>query len=166
MTHDGPLGLGDRFIKQGYQPSSVAENVGFFNPSPSRLRYLDEFPEHRANILDPTYVHFGSASAQGSNGMYFWTQLFARPMDMNMDPCDFNAAAAAARLTPPVSWIQSKWYLWTRSRWSSWSNVGPYGNCVSVDNGMGGKTLLSYELSLPCCWRSKSRSKRQSILRS
>ena len=143
MTHDGPLGLGDRFIKQGYQPSSVAENVGFTS-TPFTQVVFDIWmssPEHRANILDPTYVHFGSASAQGSNGMYFWTQLFARPMDMNMEPCDFNAAAAAARLTPGQPGFNPNGIYGPGPVGPGGPNVGPYGNCVSVDNGMGGKTL-------------------------
>ena len=141
MTHDGPLGLGDRFIKQGYQPSSVAENVGFTS-TPFTQVVFDIWmssPEHRSNILDPTYVHFGSANAQGSNGMYFWTQLFAKPMDMNLESCDFTAATAAARLTPGQPGFNPNGIYGPGP--AGPSGLGPNGNCVSVDNGIGGKTL-------------------------
>ena len=102
MTHDGPISLGDRFVQQGYQPSAVAENVGFTS-TPFIKVVFDIWmssSEHRANILDPNYVHFGAASSVGSNNMYFWTQLFAKPMDLILEPCDFSAAANAARITP------------------------------------------------------------------
>ena len=98
-------------------------------------------PEHRSNILDPTYVHFGSASAQGSNGMYFWTQLFARPMDMNIETCDFNAAAAAARLTPGQPGFDPNGIYGPGPVGAGGVAGSPNGNCISVDNGMGGKTL-------------------------
>lgn len=102
MTHDGPVSLGDRFLRQGYQPAAVAENVGFTS-TPFLQVVFDIWmssPEHRTNILDPTYTHFGSANTQGTNGMYFWTQLFASPMSVALEPCDFGAAATAASLSP------------------------------------------------------------------
>ena len=65
MTHDGPVSLGDRFIRQGYQPSAVAENVGFTS-TPFIQVVFDIWmssPEHRANIFDSSFVLFGEAIA-------------------------------------------------------------------------------------------------------
>lgn len=144
MTHDGPLSLGDRFIRQGYQPSAVAENVGFTS-TPFTQVVFDIWmssPEHRANILDPSYVHFGSANSKGSNNMYFWTQLFAKPMSMITEPCDFNAATAAARLTPGPNGFNPNGAFGVSSNLNSYTpGMSPNGNCVSVDDGFGGKTL-------------------------
>ena len=146
MTHDGPLSLGDRFIRQGYQPSAVAENVGFTS-TPFAQVVFDIWmssPEHRANIIDPNYAHFGSASALGSNSMYFWTQLFAKPMSLAMEPCDFNAAGAAATLTPGLPGFNPNGIYGGHGN----KNINAYtpgmppnGNCVTIDNGSGGKTL-------------------------
>lgn len=144
MTHDGPLSLGDRFIRQGYQPSAVAENVGFTS-TPFVQVVFDIWmssPEHRANILDPTYVHFGSASAKGSNGMYFWTQLFAKPLSMITEPCDFNAATVAATLTPGQPGFNPNGVYGGPNNYNAYVPGMPTnGNCISVDNGVGGKSL-------------------------
>ncbi len=145
MTHDGPLSLGDRFIRQGYQPSAVAENVGFTS-TPFTQVVFDIWmssPEHRANILDPSYVHFGSSNSQGSNNMYFWTQLFAKPLSMIAEPCDFNAAATAATLTPGQPGFNPNGvYGGGPNGYNSFTPGMPAnGNCIAVDNGIGGKSL-------------------------
>jgi hypothetical protein len=144
MTHDGPLSLGDRFVKQGYQPSSVAENVGFTS-TPFTQVVFDIWmssPEHRANILDPNYFHFGAASSVGSNGMYFWTQLFAKPLNPVIEPCDFAAAATAAALTPGQPGFDPNGAWGGSSNYNSYNpRMNPNGNCVAVENGAGGTTL-------------------------
>ena len=146
MTHDGPVALGDRFLRQGYQPSAVAENVGFTS-TPFAQVVFDIWmssPEHRANILDPQYVHFGSASAPGSNGLYYWTQLFAVPMNANLEVCDFSGAARQVQLGGPGNGMN----FWMNGAGDSNNYNGydamqmsPAANCVMVDSGVGGKSL-------------------------
>lgn len=144
MTHDGPVSLGDRFVRQGYQPSAVAENVGFTS-TPFIQVVFDIWmssPEHRANILDPNYVHFGAASSHGSNNMYFWTQLFAKPMSLVAEPCDFSAAATAAALTPGQPGFNPNGSWGGSSNYNAYTpGMAPNGKCVSVDDGMGGRSL-------------------------
>lgn len=144
MTHDGPISLGDRFVRQGYQPAAVAENVGFTS-TPFIQVVFDIWmssADHRANILDPAYVHFGAASSVSSKGMYYWTQLFAKPMNMAIDSCDFAAAATAARLSPaPVGFdVNGSWG--GSSNYNNYTpGMKPSASCISVDNGINGKTL-------------------------
>lgn len=148
MTHDGPVSLGDRFVKQGYNPSAVAENVGFTS-TPFIKVVFDIWmssSEHRANILDPNYVHFGTASSVGSNNMYFWTQLFAKPMDSILESCDFAAAANAARITPNQAGFNQigSWGGSVSTNLNSY-NLNPVmrssGNLISVDNNSNRKSL-------------------------
>lgn len=143
MTHDGPVSLGDRFIRQGYQPSAVAENVGFTS-TPFTQVVFDIWmssPEHRANILDPNYVHFGTASSHGTNNMYFWTQLFAKPMNLALEPCNFAAAATAAALTPSQAGFNPNG-AWGPSNYNTYHpSMIPNGNCITIENGQGGKSL-------------------------
>lgn len=144
MTHDGPVSLGDRFVRQGYQPAAVAENVGFTS-TPFIQVVFDIWmssPEHRANILDPNYVHFGAASSHGSNNMYFWTQLFAKPMSLTAEPCDFSAAATAAALTPGQPGFNPNGSWGGSSNYNAYTpGMQPAGKCVTVDDGLGGKSL-------------------------
>lgn len=144
MTHDGPVSLGDRFVRQGYQPSAVAENVGFTS-TPFIQVVFDIWmssPEHRANILDPNYVHFGAASSHGTNNMYFWTQLFAKPLSLVAEPCDFSGAATAAALTPGQQGFNPNGSWGGSSNYNAYTpGMTPSGNCVSVDDGRGGKSL-------------------------
>ncbi len=150
MTHDSTISLGDRFLRQGYQPQSVAENVGFTS-TPFAQVVFDIWmgsPEHRKNILDPQYVHFGAASSQGSNGMYYWTQLFASPMNIHLESCDFAAAASAAQFgSTSMNFNMNDGQSNTGgavygSSYNAYNPaMNPNSNCIMVDDGMGGKSL-------------------------
>lgn len=87
MTHDSPTPLMDRFTNQGYDASSVAENVGV-SGSDDVSAIMDAWinsEDHRANILGD-YTHFGSAAVKGSDGQYYWTQHFGTSMSAD-EPC-------------------------------------------------------------------------------
>ena len=147
MTHDGPVSLGDRFLRQGYQPQAVAENVGFTS-TPFAQVVFDIWmgsPEHRRNILDPQYVHFGAASSQGSSGLYYWTQLFASPMNLQLEGCDFSAAANAAQFGGPGMNFNPNDGTGAGAYGSTYNAynpaMNPNANCVMIDNGVGGRSL-------------------------
>lgn len=57
------------------------ENVayGFSTPSAVHEGWMNS-PGHRANILNGNFVQMGLATATGSNGYLYWTQVFARPL--------------------------------------------------------------------------------------
>jgi uncharacterized protein YkwD len=83
MSHEGADGSdpGTRVTRAGYRWSTVGENVayGYSTPSAVHEGWMNS-PGHRANILNGDFVHMGLATATGSNGYLYWTQVFAKPL--------------------------------------------------------------------------------------
>ncbi|CAG8557110.1 1414_t:CDS:2 [Paraglomus occultum] len=73
ITHDDPIGnLGDRIKKLGYIYENVGENIAFgFTTEASVMEAWMNSPQHRANILNPNFRHFGSGFTKN-----YWTQNF------------------------------------------------------------------------------------------
>lgn len=88
MSHGGPTPLMSRFTNQGFTPLAVAENLGE-TPGTDVKVVFDAWmadPPHKANILGPSFTHFGSAMLKGKDGKYFWAQHFAQASNSN-EPC-------------------------------------------------------------------------------
>jgi len=76
---DGTRG-GDRITAQGYTWCVWGENVAWGYETPKSV--VDAWmasPTHKANILKSSFVHTGLATARGTDGRLYWTQVFAAP---------------------------------------------------------------------------------------
>jgi uncharacterized protein YkwD len=76
MTHTGRNGsnAGSRMAAQGYRWSMWAENIGGGQPDcASVVGAWMNSSGHRANILNPVFVHLGVGAVKGSNGVIYWT---------------------------------------------------------------------------------------------
>ncbi|KAJ1911517.1 hypothetical protein IWQ60_010096 [Tieghemiomyces parasiticus] len=109
MTHDDDAGgVGDRVHQNGFDWSTVAENVAEGYPDEDRamIGWMNS-PGHRANILDPNYTHFGAARKED-----YWTQVFARPHSQykaantgsvsRLQPADAPVCPTAADIEPEL----------------------------------------------------------------
>jgi uncharacterized protein YkwD len=64
----------------GYNYSYLGENVAFNYPDDnSVMTAWMNSPEHRANILDPSYTQIGVGIAYDSQGEPYYTQEFGQP---------------------------------------------------------------------------------------
>jgi len=81
MTHSDRRGrtLGQRITQAGFpQWQSVGENVAFgYNDETSCMDAWMKSPGHRANILNHSYTHMGSAVAWSGDNTPYFTQDFA-----------------------------------------------------------------------------------------
>jgi uncharacterized protein YkwD len=80
MTHLGADGSngGQRISRQGYGAWTWAENVAAGQTTPDDvMRAWMNSAGHRANILNGKMVNIGIAAARGSNGVTYWTLVFA-----------------------------------------------------------------------------------------
>jgi uncharacterized protein YkwD len=80
MTHTGSNGssAGQRIAVYGYGASTWGENVAAGQTTPAEV--VDAWMRsagHRANILGNNWVNVGVAAAKGSNGITYWTLVFA-----------------------------------------------------------------------------------------
>ena len=80
MTHTGSDGTnaGQRVAMYGYGATMWAENVaaGYATATDVVNAWMNS-SGHRANILNPQLVHIGVAAATGSNGVVYWSMVFA-----------------------------------------------------------------------------------------
>ena len=76
MTHTGRNGsnAGSRMTAQGYRWSTWGENVAAGQPDcASVVSAWMNSSGHRANILNPAFVHIGLGAVKGTNGVIYWT---------------------------------------------------------------------------------------------
>lgn len=80
MTHTGSNGsnAGQRIAVYGYGAAMWAENVaaGYTTATDVVNAWMNS-SGHRANILNSQLVNIGVAAATGSNGVRYWTMVFA-----------------------------------------------------------------------------------------
>lgn len=80
MTHTGSDGsnAGQRIAMYGYGASMWAENVaaGYATAADVVNAWMNS-SGHRANILNSQLVNIGVAAATGSNGVVYWSMVFA-----------------------------------------------------------------------------------------
>jgi uncharacterized protein YkwD len=83
MTHTGWNGsnAGQRMVENGYQPSTWGENVAYGQPTVAAVMtaWMNS-SGHRANILNPAFVHIGVAAVTAANGAIYWTMDLAAPV--------------------------------------------------------------------------------------
>jgi uncharacterized protein YkwD len=73
---DGSRG-GDRATAAGFKWRAWGENVAWNYETPDEVfAAWMASPDHRANILSTKFTKFGLATARGSNGQVYWTQMF------------------------------------------------------------------------------------------
>ncbi len=84
MSHRGDSSLtsgdaGARILLQKYRWTTWGENVAAGQTTCSQVvnAWMNS-AGHRANILNPKFVHIGVAAAKGSNGVIYWTMDFGR----------------------------------------------------------------------------------------
>ncbi len=85
MSHDLPQAaqptLLDRANFVGYQFFSLGENIAYnFPDTGSVMNAWMNSPDHRANILNPSYTQIGVGIAYDVNGAPYYTQEFGEPM--------------------------------------------------------------------------------------
>lgn len=101
MSHGGPTPLMSRFTNQGFSPLAVAENLGE-TPGTDVKVVFDAWmadPPHKANIMGPSFTHFGSAMLKGKDGKYFWAQHFAQASNPS-EPCMTGSPTDGGSTTP------------------------------------------------------------------
>jgi uncharacterized protein YkwD len=82
MTHTGKNGsnAGQRMKAQGYSWSTWGENVAAGQADcASVMSAWMNSSGHRANILNPAFVHIGMGAVKGTNGVIYWTMDLAKP---------------------------------------------------------------------------------------
>lgn len=82
MSHQGSDGsdAGVRIRRSGYVWSAWAENIAYGQASAgSVVNAWMNSSGHRLNILSTTLIDTGVGVAVGSDGRYYWTQVFAAP---------------------------------------------------------------------------------------
>ena len=71
---------GQRATRRDYRWSAWGENVAAGAPdAASVVTGWMNSPEHRANVLNPSYTDIGVGLAYSSNGTPYWTMVLARP---------------------------------------------------------------------------------------
>jgi uncharacterized protein YkwD len=84
FSHTGLDGsdVGSRTQRQGYNWSSVGENIaaGYSSPTDVVAGWMNS-PGHKANILSADYTEIGVGYAFGGNSQFgsYWTAVFASP---------------------------------------------------------------------------------------
>lgn len=80
MTHVGSDGstVGMRDERAGYNGwTAIGENVAYGAATADQVMALwMNSPDHRANILNSAYTHFGGGISWAANGTPYWTQDF------------------------------------------------------------------------------------------
>lgn len=80
MTHTGSDGsnAGTRIVRAGYTWRAWAENVAHGYPTAADVigGWMGS-PGHRANMLNPAFVHIGIAAVADANGRLYWTMVLA-----------------------------------------------------------------------------------------
>lgn len=84
LSHAGSDGLqvSDRATAAGYRWQSIGENIAAGQTSVDAvMQSWLQSSGHCANIMNPSFVDFGAASATDSGSDYriYWTQVFGRP---------------------------------------------------------------------------------------
>jgi len=78
MTHFGDGDPGTRIQDQDYNWLACAENVAYgYKDEVHAMHSWMNSPGHRANILNRSYTHFGSAVGYSGEGVPYYTQDFA-----------------------------------------------------------------------------------------
>lgn len=105
LTHDDPKPLMVRFTSQGFQASSVAENVAQNNGLdvvPAHNLLISD-PPHLNNVIGKDFTHFGIGCVKAPNGKVYWTQHFAKSLDAK-EPCSATSPpVSAAPAAPPAA---------------------------------------------------------------
>lgn len=71
----------ERITAAGYEWSDAGENVAWNQRSiPDVIDSWLKSPGHCANIMGAKRPEFGAACEKGSDGSFYWTQLFAAPL--------------------------------------------------------------------------------------
>ncbi len=77
-TYGSPFKMLETF---GIRFSSAGENIAYGQQTPAAvMKSWMNSSGHRANILSPSYTHIGVGLAKKSNGVYYWTQMFTKPL--------------------------------------------------------------------------------------
>ncbi|KAF2071971.1 hypothetical protein CYY_006708 [Polysphondylium violaceum] len=78
LTNDSPYGgLFARVNVYGAYGNSIAESVAYgYETDDQMITDVMKNPGLKGNLLSSKYNHFGVATALGSDGRYYWTQLF------------------------------------------------------------------------------------------
>jgi uncharacterized YkwD family protein/spore coat assembly protein SafA len=77
-TYGSPFTMMQSF---GIRFSAAGENIAYGQRSPQEVMtgWMNS-PGHRANIMSAVYSQIGVGVAKASNGTYYWTQEFIKPM--------------------------------------------------------------------------------------
>ena len=77
-TYGSPFNMMESF---GIRFSAAGENIAYGQRTPQEVMtaWMNS-PGHRSNILNPTYQQIGVGAAKKSNGLWYWTQMFIKPM--------------------------------------------------------------------------------------
>jgi hypothetical protein len=80
LTHvlPGEQGVAERIAKAGVHFNHSGENVGYNTDFEDVHSAFMHSPPHRENILNPDYDHVGIGMVQGSDGIFWATEDFAR----------------------------------------------------------------------------------------
>lgn len=72
-------GVGDRLNHLGFGWVKCGENIarGQETPAEAIASWMNS-PGHRANLLGPTYTHFGVACCESPDGVKYWTMVLAQ----------------------------------------------------------------------------------------
>jgi uncharacterized YkwD family protein/spore coat assembly protein SafA len=77
-TYGSPFRMMESF---GIRFSAAGENIAYGQRTPAEVMngWMNS-PGHRANILSPSYTTMGCGVAKSSTGVFYWTQLFTKPL--------------------------------------------------------------------------------------
>ena len=77
-TYGSPFKMLETF---GIRFSSAGENIAYGQQTPAAvMNSWMNSSGHRANILSPSYTHIGVGLAKSSSGVYYWSQMFTKPL--------------------------------------------------------------------------------------
>lgn len=77
-TYGSPFNMIQNF---GLKFSAAGENIAYGQNSPAAvMNAWMNSPGHRNNILSPSYTEIGVGLAKNNRGVYYWTQMFIKPM--------------------------------------------------------------------------------------
>lgn len=77
-TYGSPFTMMQSF---GIRFSAGGENIAYGQRTPQDvMNAWMNSPGHRNNIMSPIYTQIGVGVAKASNGTYYWTQMFIKPM--------------------------------------------------------------------------------------